>query len=102
MTLRYIALVVVAVGLLAAGCKQEAAPPASGGAAAPEVETAQKICPVMGGPINKAQFVDYEGRRVYFCCAGCPEAFKKDPAKYIKIIDEQIAAEKAGSTKSVK
>jgi YHS domain-containing protein len=29
-------------------------------------------------------YQDYKGRRYYFCCAGCPEAFKKDPAKYAK------------------
>ncbi|MEZ0326382.1 MAG: YHS domain-containing protein [Fimbriimonas sp.] len=29
-------------------------------------------------------YSDYKGRRYYFCCAGCPEAFKKNPAKYAK------------------
>jgi YHS domain-containing protein len=29
-------------------------------------------------------FADYKGRRYFFCCAGCPTAFKKDPAKYAK------------------
>ncbi len=29
-------------------------------------------------------FGDYKGRRYYFCCAGCPEAFKANPAKYAK------------------
>lgn len=29
-------------------------------------------------------FADYKGNRYFFCCAGCPEAFKKDPAKYAK------------------
>ncbi|HDQ25721.1 MAG TPA: YHS domain-containing protein [bacterium] len=27
---------------------------------------------------------EYKGKTYYFCCAGCPEAFKKDPEKYIK------------------
>ncbi len=27
-------------------------------------------------------FADYKGRRYFFCCGGCPESFKKDPAKY--------------------
>lgn len=27
-------------------------------------------------------FADYKGNRYFFCCAGCPTAFKKDPAKY--------------------
>lgn len=29
-------------------------------------------------------FADHEGRRYYFCCAGCPPKFKKEPAKYTK------------------
>ena len=29
-------------------------------------------------------FADYKGRRYFFCCAGCPDAFKADPAKYAK------------------
>lgn len=44
----------------------------------------QSKCPVMGGDIDKEQFADYEGKRVYFCCGGCDAKFKKDPAAYIK------------------
>jgi YHS domain-containing protein len=29
-------------------------------------------------------YADYKGRRYFFCCAGCPQDFKKDPAKYAK------------------
>ena len=48
------------------------------------VVIAQKTCPVMeGNPINKDIFVEYEGKKVYFCCAGCPETFLADPEKYI-------------------
>jgi nitroreductase/YHS domain-containing protein len=43
----------------------------------------QTTCPVMGGPINKDIFVEYQGKKVYFCCKDCPEVFKADPAKYI-------------------
>lgn len=43
----------------------------------------QTSCPVMGGAINKAIFVEYQGKKVYFCCQGCPAAFKADPEKYI-------------------
>lgn len=45
---------------------------------------AQTVCPVMGGKIDKKFFADHEGRRVYFCCAGCVEPFKKDPEKFVK------------------
>jgi len=43
----------------------------------------QTTCPVMGGPINKAIFVEYKGKKVYFCCNGCPAAFQADPEKYV-------------------
>jgi YHS domain-containing protein len=43
----------------------------------------QTTCPVMGGPIDKNIFVVYQGKKVYFCCSGCPAEFQKDPAKYI-------------------
>jgi YHS domain-containing protein len=29
-------------------------------------------------------FADYKGKRYFFCCGGCPTAFKKNPAKYAK------------------
>ncbi len=43
----------------------------------------QATCPVSGGAIDKAAFVDHEGQRVYFCCPGCIAAFQADPAKYL-------------------
>jgi YHS domain-containing protein len=46
--------------------------------------TEQTTCPVMGGPINKEYYTEYQGKRVYFCCPGCDEEFAKDPEKYIK------------------
>jgi len=62
----------------------------------PAVETsagmAQTQCPVMGGAINEKYFADYNGQRVYFCCAGCFETFKKDPEKYLKTMAEQGVA----------
>lgn len=47
----------------------------------------QKLCPLTGQPVDKSQFVDYEGKRVYFCCAACKEPFLKDPAKYIQAME---------------
>jgi YHS domain-containing protein len=43
----------------------------------------------MGGKINKAVHADHEGKRVYFCCGGCIDEFKKDPAKYVKKLEDQ-------------
>ena len=49
---------------------------------------AQATCPVMGGAIDKKQFADHDGKRVCFCCPGCIVPFKKDPAKYIKKLED--------------
>lgn len=60
----------------------------------------QESCPVVGGKINKDLYVDYQGRRVYFCCPSCIEVFKKDPEKYLqKLRDPGIAPEKSPGTK---
>jgi YHS domain-containing protein len=64
-----------------------AAMPAASAAAA----IAQKLCPVTGGPINPNIYVDYQGRRVYFCCNACPPVFLKDPAKYLLKLDAELA-----------
>jgi len=88
----YVTCAVLLVALALVGCGKKAQQAASQGS--PEPVIAQKICPVMGDPINKNIFVDYKGRRVYFCCNMCPEMFKKDPEKYLKILDEQLKGAK--------
>ncbi len=46
--------------------------------------TEQTTCPVMeGNLINKDIFVEYKGKKVYFCCEGCDDAFLADPEKYV-------------------
>lgn len=45
----------------------------------------QTICPVMGNPINSnSRYVDYKGKRVYFCCGPCPSRFMRYPDAYLK------------------
>lgn len=51
----------------------------------------QEVCPVMGGKIDKAVYADHDGKRVYFCCPGCIDTFKADPAKYIEKSEEDGA-----------
>lgn len=51
-------------------------------------ENSQSICPVMGEKINSEIYVDYEGKRIYFCCQGCVDTFKADPAPYMKKIQD--------------
>jgi len=50
--------------------------------AAAQVE--QTTCPVMdGNPIDKNVFVEYQGKKVYFCCADCKAKFEAEPEKYL-------------------
>jgi YHS domain-containing protein len=83
------------VGLIVAdGCKKSEPEPTE--PAAPTLEKIaeetvskametieQTTCPVMDGPINKALFTEYKGKKVYFCCAGCKEKFEANPETYI-------------------
>lgn len=55
-----------------------------------------RICPVMGNAVDPKVFVDFEGRRIGFCCPGCDEEFLKDPAKYLKKVDAELAARGRG------
>ncbi len=59
----------------------------------------QGTCPVMGEVItNRDHYVDYRGKRIYFCCAGCPEEFNKDPEKYFEKLDPTKLENAPGST----
>jgi len=81
------------VGLGAA--RAEEAQGADQAADKPVIER-QTLCPIMGGAINTNLFVDALGKRVYFCCGGCPKAFKKNPAKYIaKLEEDGVTLDKA-------
>jgi YHS domain-containing protein len=61
---------------------------------------AQTVCPVLGNKIDKNVYTDYKGKRVYFCCAGCVEPFKKNPEQYLKKMKEQgVTPEKAPTGK---
>lgn len=51
-----------------------------------------EICPVMGNPVDPKVYVDYQGRRIGFCCPGCDATFLQDPEKYLKKVDEELAA----------
>ncbi len=59
----------------------------------------QATCPVMGGAIDKNQYLDYGGKRIYICCGGCMSALKADPEKYIrKLEDAGVALDPAGGS----
>jgi YHS domain-containing protein len=37
-----------------------------------------EVCPVSSEPIDKTKSVEFEGRKVYFCCDHCVATYKKD------------------------
>ena len=56
-----------------------------------------KNCVVSGdklGEMGEPFVYKYEGREIKFCCKGCLKDFKKDPAKYIKKIEQAEAKAK--------
>lgn len=54
------------------------------------VVTGEKI-----GSMGDAIVVVREGREIKFCCRGCIKDFDKDPAKYLKKIDDAEQAKAA-------
>ncbi|UCD94328.1 MAG: hypothetical protein JSU69_11290 [Candidatus Zixiibacteriota bacterium] len=51
-------------------------------------ENIQTVCPVSGEKVNDSVFVDYDGRRVYFCCDMCIAGFAKKPNEYLLKLDK--------------
>ena len=95
--MRKIAMIVSAVVMLAgigiAGADE--AQPVDKAAEGQTVKQ-QTVCPIMGGEVNKSVYADADGKRVYFCCKGCPAEFKKDSSKYIaKMEKDGITLDKA-------
>lgn len=82
--IRLIAAALLVGIVLLAGCQKKsepAAPAVDANATAAAIE--QTICPVMAGAINKEIFTEYQGKKVYFCCAQCKADFEKEPEKYL-------------------
>ncbi len=76
----------LAIALLVVGCGST-----KGNVVEPRL---QATCPVMGDKIaclilDKDIYIDYEGKRIYFCSKSCLEKFKKDPGKFIKKMEDQ-------------
>lgn len=72
---------ILAIGALSVGAFAQAKPKAP-------TELACAVMPSHKVKIAEAtktkMFSDFKGRRYFFCCAGCPGAFKANPAKYAK------------------
>lgn len=55
-------------------------------------------CVVSGeklGEMGEPYIMQHEGREIRFCCKKCRRDFLKDPARYLKILDNAAAASKA-------
>jgi YHS domain-containing protein len=89
-------MIMVILGLVLAICLAGAGLAAQ----APATGQAQTVCPVLGNKINKNVYADCQGKRVYFCCAGCVAPFQKNPGKYLKKLEGQgITPEKTPAGK---
>ncbi len=63
-------------------------------AAAPPKPDKLTTCPVSGeklGEMGKPYVFVYQGQEVKLCCSGCKKDFDKDPAKYLKKIQDAAA-----------
>jgi len=70
------------------------------GANASETDT-NAICPVMeGNPVDPNIFVEYEGKRVYFCCNRCKALFSEDPAAYLARLPQFAEADPVSQPES--
>ncbi len=60
-------------------------------------EVVNEICPIMEGEVGKdtAYKVEYDGKVIGFCCAGCVDKFNEDPEKYIQELGLEEAQEEA-------
>ena len=68
------------------------------------VEVGNKICPVSGDEVpvlgekgamgDEPVKYEYNGKIYNLCCAMCAKDFKKNPEKYSKIADDEVAKEK--------
>ena len=52
------------------------------------IDLANETCPVMGGAVMDGEYLDWQGYRIHFCCAGCDADFLSDPQQYMKILCE--------------
>ena len=67
------------------------------------IEVGNKICPVSGdkitapgekGAMGEAIKYEYNGKIYNLCCKMCVKDFKKNPEKYSKIAEDEVAKEK--------
>lgn len=50
--------------------------------------TTQTKCPVSGKQIDATKTAEHQGKKVYFCCGGCPDVFEREPEKFAKSLPQ--------------
>jgi YHS domain-containing protein len=59
------------------------------------VKVGNKICPVSGMPVGsmgEGAEIEYHGKIYHLCCLGCDRDFNKDPEKFSKKAEDEVAA----------
>jgi YHS domain-containing protein len=96
-TLKMHGILVLTVSLLALPLAVQAGDTNSASATPPKPDKLA-TCPVsgekLGGDMGKPYVFVYQGQEVKLCCSGCKKDFDKDPAKYIKKIQDAAAPKK--------
>jgi YHS domain-containing protein len=95
-TLKMLRILALAVPFLALPLGGVAADTNSAAATPPKPDKLT-TCPVSGeklGEMGKPYVFVYQGQEVKLCCSGCKKDFDKDPAKYIKKIQDAAVAKK--------
>lgn len=69
----------------------ESMPAKETGASSAELIT----CPVSGHQVAKDQAytINYEGKKISFCCSDCEAPFRAEPAKYMAALEKGESAE---------
>ncbi|MGA2281901.1 MAG: hypothetical protein ABSG80_16545 [Verrucomicrobiota bacterium] len=89
--LKMLVVLALAVSFLALPLTGVAADTNSAAATPPKPDKLT-TCPVsgekLGGDMGKPYVFVYQGQEVKLCCSGCKKDFDKDPAKYLKKIQD--------------
>jgi len=56
------------------------------------VDVGNTVCPVTADRVGGSKEIEvYNGKIYHMCCSDCPPDFKKDPAKYAKLVADDPA-----------
>lgn len=83
--------------------KEQAAAPAKDGEKQGKDKKEKELntkCPVSGDDADATITKEYKGRTIAFCCEDCLKDFDKNPAKYIKKLDEMEKQQKEHQEKT--